>query len=715
MKVAVVYNRESTNVINLFGQRNKEKYGLKAIRRITDALKKGGHQVIALEGDKDLIRRLEEFMPKVLHHERPGMVFNVSYGIQGQARYTHVPGILEMIGIPYVGSGPLAHSLALDKLVAKMIFRQMGLPTPDYVVLQSPDSPIPDFTYPAIVKPKNESVSFGIKVVHNADEMKAAAQVIFEKFSQPVLVEQFIDGREVNVGLIGNPPQVLPPVELTFGDQGPQIYTEEDKKGKSGRTIGKICPAPLGDGLTEKVKSVSAGAFEALGCFDCARVDLRIDADDNPYILEINSLPSLGEHGSFVEAAGEAGLDFSALVNRLVEVASARYFGTPAVAEVDWDAGAGAQDAMFRTLTQSRDRIERRVKELVAIPSRTEDLVGLRDVVRSIDKPYRELGLSRTRDLTDDRSCWTYETEPGLDGGTLLIVQLDVPAGDGDLRTPFRRDPEWLYGDAVGASRGPLAVVEYALRALKTHRRLKRQKLGILLYGDEGLHAVHSGAKIRAAAERAKQVLVVRPGTATGQLINERRGLRTYRLIVEGSPRRLGQQSKKPEPLRWTSQCLEHMAPLSNRKERVAVAASQINAKALPGQLPHVVRAEILVSHPEEAVRDRIDGELRKILGKDGHRWDLESIADRPAFGRRKSALGLLKRVEDVAARWQLPYETESSLSPSVAGLVPERIATICGFGPVVRDIYTPHESVQRISLMQTTLLLAGTLVDLGE
>ena len=476
MKVAVVYNRESTNVINLFGQPNREKYGLTAIRRITDALKKGGHQVIALEGDKDLIRRLEEFMPKVLHHERPGMVFNVSYGIQGQARYTHVPGILEMVGIPYVGSGPLAHSLALDKLVAKMIFRQVGLPTPDYIVLQSSDSPIPEFSYPAIVKPKNESVSFGIKVVHDADEMKAAARVIFEKFSQPVLVEQFIDGREVNVGLLGNPAQALPPVELTFGNEGPRIYTEEDKKGKSGRTIGKVCPAPLGEALTAKVKEVAVKAFESLGCFDCARVDFRIDADNTPYILEINSLPSLGEHGSFVEAAEAAGFDFTALVNELVKVASARYFATPAVTEVGWDA-SGAQDAMVRTLIQSRDRIERRVKALVAIPSRTDDLIGLRDIVRSVDKPFRELGLARTRDLTDDRYCWTYETEKGLDGGTLLVVQIDVPSNSGDIRTPFRRDPEWLYGDGVGISRAPLAVVEYALKALKSHRRLKPQRL----------------------------------------------------------------------------------------------------------------------------------------------------------------------------------------------------------------------------------------------
>ena len=246
MKIAVVYNRESQKVINLFGLPNREKYGLQAIKRIVNCLKKGGHQVISLEGDKDLIDNLEDFMPQVLKGERPGMVFNLSYGIQGQARYTHVPGMLEMVGIPYVGSGPLAHSLALDKVVAKMLFKQNALPTPDFAVLRSPDSEIPDLEFPLIVKPKNEAVSFGIKIVNNKEELRAAAKVIFDQFNQPVLIEQYIEGREVNVGILGNSPaEAFEPAELIFGEGGPAIYTFEDKTRKSGRDIGIQCPAAL--------------------------------------------------------------------------------------------------------------------------------------------------------------------------------------------------------------------------------------------------------------------------------------------------------------------------------------------------------------------------------------------------------------------------------------------------------------------------------------
>ncbi len=138
MKIAVIYNRERANVINLFGIPNREQIGLQTIKRLTTALKQAGRQVVALEGDKDLVDRLEESMPRVVKGERPGLAFNVSYGIQAQARYTHVPSILEMVGVPYVASGPLAHSLCLDKVVTKMILRQHGLPTPDFAVLQTP-------------------------------------------------------------------------------------------------------------------------------------------------------------------------------------------------------------------------------------------------------------------------------------------------------------------------------------------------------------------------------------------------------------------------------------------------------------------------------------------------------------------------------------------------------------------------------------------------
>lgn len=716
MKIAIVYNRESKSVINLFGMPNKEKYGQKNIKRIVDSLKAGGHKVRAFEGDKDLIHNLEDFMPRVLAGELPGMVFNISYGIQGQARYTHVPGILEMVGIPYVGSGPLAHSLSLDKVVAKMIFRQNGLPTPDFAVLDAPGFELPEMAFPLIVKPKNEAVSFGLKVVHDELELREAAAVIFEAFSQPVLVEQYIKGREVNVGLIGNsPPEALPPVELIFGEGGPDIYTMEDKKGRSGREVSLKCPAPIGPELTERIQDLAVRAFKSLGCFDCGRVDFRLDAEGNIYILEINSLPSLGARGSYARAAEEVGLDFSALTNRLVEVASARYFGTPKPPSFTSKSGS-RHDHALGFLSQRRDKIERRLQEWTRIGSRTSDPVGTSTVIGEADKTLRDIGLIKVGPLTDDRAVWAWETRHGFEDGTLLVLHLDVPLGQDAPNQGYRREPEWLHGEGIGASRAPMVMVEYALRALKSQRQLAKLKLGVLAYTDEGRDGRYSAELIRRAAKQAKQVFVLRPGQAGGLAIVGRRGVRKFQLGVEGPAKKLGQAGIKNEPLLWTAEKLQAMAALSSRKARIAVSASDLKVHAHPMRLPHNVTATVLISSPDADVADETEEKVRAILGKSTSslKWTLRQISDRPAMESSKKSVALQKKLKKIADALEIPFGTETSVWPSAAGLVPSRTAVICGMGPVACDLYTPNEAVERISLLQRTLLLTSFLANEG-
>src|SRR5660398_232710 len=131
-----------------------------------------------------------------------------------------------------------------------------------FAVLNGPnDIAPPDLSYPLIVKPKNEAVSFGLKIVNNDEELKETAAVIYNEFQQPVLAEQYIEGREINVGLLGNsPPEALPPVELAFGEEGPAVYSYEDKTGASGRTIGHICPAPIGEELALRAEDLARKA-----------------------------------------------------------------------------------------------------------------------------------------------------------------------------------------------------------------------------------------------------------------------------------------------------------------------------------------------------------------------------------------------------------------------------------------------------------------------
>ena len=712
MKVAVVYNQDSKNVINLFGTPNQEIIALKTVKRITDALKSGGHQVLTLEGDKELVNRLEEFMPRVIHGERPGMVFNISYGIQGQARYTHVPSILEMVGIPYIGSGPLAHSLALDKVVSKIIFKQHGLPTADFALLKDPDFEAPDLGYPLIVKPKNEAVSFGIRIVQNEDELREAAQIIFDRFQQPVLVEKYIAGREINVGLLGNnPPEALPPAEVIFGGDGPQIYTYEDKTGKSDRQIRIQCPADLDEELSEKAQHIARDAFNSLGCCDCARVDMRLNEDGDFYILEINSLPSMGEHGSYTHAAEVAGLEYPKLVNRLVEVASARYFGTPKPHLVEVT-GENTDRRIFQYMTERRELLEKRLQDWVSIQSRTSDPVGIQEAVKTLDKRLTGFAMKPVAELTDKRSAWTWETSKGFADGILFVGHLDVPVDAGTPSHLFRRDPEKLYGEGIGSSRAPLVMLELALESLRQLRLLRRLPIGVLYYTDEGRDARYSEDMIKAATSKVRRVFVLRPGNPTDRMITQRRGQRKYRLTVEGKPRRLGQDIKRPGVLRWVNGKLDRITQLSSREKRLAIATVDERTHAFPMLLPHQFKAILLMSYLDDKIADDAEQNMRQIFGREGFKWELELISDRPPMKERAVSTRLASSLMDVAKKWELPLSKESSLWPSVAGLVPRTVGVVCGVGPVAEDIYTPQESIQRIGLLQRTLLLSEFLAE---
>ena len=711
MKIAVVYNRDSRNVINLFGMPNQEKIGLATIKRLTEALRRGGHQVTALEADKELISKLEAFMPRVVKGERPGMVFNVSYGLQGQARYTHVPSILEMIGIPYVASGPLGHSLALDKVVTKMILRQNNIPTPDFVVLDTPEAPIPgDLPYPMIVKPKNEAVSFGLAVVNDADELRQSAQVIFDRFRQPVLAEQYIEGREVNVGLLGNaPPEPFPPVMLSFGD-GPQIYTYEDKTGRSGRTIQPVCPAPISDELTALAQETAVRAFSVLGLHDCARVDMRMDAEDNFYVLEVNSLPSLGEHGSYLVGAAHVGMDFAAFVNRLVEVASARYFGTPQPPAVDART-ADPSERAFQYITQRRDRMERSLQQWVEVSSRTDDPLGLSRAAERAGRIFADIGMKPVPELTDEPEAYTFETAKGFEGGVLLVAHIDVPATGDTVRQGFRRDPEWLHGEGVGRSRAPLVMLEYALRSLRSIRSLRRLPLGVLLYSDEGRDAVQSQDLIRQAASRADQVIVCRPGTVGNGILTQRRGSRRYELTVEGDRLSPGQIGRRRTVVGWTCEKLQAIGRLNSPRKRISIAALDLRTERHAMFVPHRVEVSLMMSYLEAAHADDTEAAMRAALGRSGPKWRLHRLDDRPPMADRPTNGPLVEALEAAAARWEIPLERESSAWPSVAGLVPADTAVVCGMAPVTRDRGTPNEAVQRISLVQRTLLLSEYLI----
>jgi D-alanine-D-alanine ligase len=331
MRIGVVRNRDKDGIVNSLGRRCPETYGRQSVQNVVNALSSNGHTVACFEGDKRLIAELEEFMPPDTESRVPGgMVFNMSYGIQGESRYTHVPGMLEMAGFPYTGSSPLGHALSLDKVTAKSLMRDACVPTPNWRLMSSPDEPLDGLNFPLIVKPRNESTSCGLRCVRNDKELAEAVLAVVTDFQQEALVEEYIAGREVCIGLLGNEDiEVLPPVELDFIGRQLHTLTRADKFHKSPDEPKKICPAPLDDELLDELREISLATFGACHCKDYARVDIRINPSGNPFVLEINSMASLGAGGAFVLAAKKAGYSFESLISRIVEITHERYFGAP--------------------------------------------------------------------------------------------------------------------------------------------------------------------------------------------------------------------------------------------------------------------------------------------------------------------------------------------------------------------------------------------------
>ncbi|MET4328636.1 D-alanine-D-alanine ligase [Bradyrhizobium sp. i1.15.2] len=328
MRVAVVWNHNRTGVINRFGQSCPEIYDREAVESVVAALEEGGHDTLLCEGDKGLLAMLERFMPPDPEARPSGIVFNMAYGIQGECRYTHIPAMLEMAGVPYTGSSPLGHGLALDKAISKRLIRDRGVPTPNFRVMGRGTQSPGDLRFPVVVKPRHESTSFGLQLIHEPARLRHAVEEIVANYGQDALVEEYIEGREIWVALLGNgEPEVLPFVELDFGDRETRLMTWEDKAHLAVAAPRRICPARIESKLARVLRAISVSTFRACLCRDYARVDLRIDRSGQPFVLEINSMAALGMRSAYVQAATTGGLSFSSLVNRILDVAHTRYFG----------------------------------------------------------------------------------------------------------------------------------------------------------------------------------------------------------------------------------------------------------------------------------------------------------------------------------------------------------------------------------------------------
>ncbi|MBI4429050.1 MAG: ATP-grasp domain-containing protein [Ignavibacteriales bacterium] len=293
---------------------------------------KAHHKVTLIEANEEAYGKLLALQPEI--------VFNIAEGFNSPSREAQIPAILDLLSIPYTGSDPLTLGICLDKARTKEILSYHYIPTPGFAVVNDPEQLVSaKLPLPAIVKPLHEGSSKGIfngSVVRTEEGLREQIQNTLAEYDEPVLVEKFLEGREFTVALIGNEKNLrtLPIVEIRF-DSLPggvnAIYSYEAKWiwDQTDHPLDVLeCPARVDPALEREIENICRRTFNVLRCRDWCRIDLRLDEQNRPHVLEVNPLPGIipnpKEHSSFPCAARAAGFDYNGMLNAVLESAIVR-------------------------------------------------------------------------------------------------------------------------------------------------------------------------------------------------------------------------------------------------------------------------------------------------------------------------------------------------------------------------------------------------------
>lgn len=299
--------------------------------RAVEAALASRHQVTLVEANLDAFETYRRL--------RPDLVFNIAEGLHGASREAQIPAMLDMLGIPYTGSDPLTLGLCLDKRRTKEILAHHGIATPGFAVVKALTEIPEQLCYPLMVKPTLEGSSKGVTdkaLVQNRHELVRQLEWVLNTYHQPALIEEFLPGREFTVALIGNGGDltVLPIVEINFDTlpAGVQpIYSYEAKwlwdQEEDPLQIFS-CPAKLEPLLRLQIEELCRSAFRALDCRDWCRIDVRLDGQGRPHVIELNPLPGIlprpEQNSCFPKAARAVGLSYDETILAVVDAACAR-------------------------------------------------------------------------------------------------------------------------------------------------------------------------------------------------------------------------------------------------------------------------------------------------------------------------------------------------------------------------------------------------------
>lgn len=305
------------------------------IQALVAALEAGGHQVISLDVDDRVCHQLQQ--------AEADIVFNIVEGLRGESREAHFPALCEMLGIPYTGSGVLTLATCLEKARAKEVLAHHGIATAPFQVMRRPDEPLnADLRFPLIVKLLHEGSSMGLSessIVHDSDALRRQIEAVWQVYREPLLIEEFIQGREFTVGLLGNEtPQVLPIAEYVFDDPyGIVLFDPDDPVVEVLAVVRDealpafpdthttVCPVDLDAELEARIQDTALATYRVLGLRDWGRMEMRLGPDGQLHVLDVNPIAGIDPTYTLPRQARAAGMSYADLVNTILGHALARH------------------------------------------------------------------------------------------------------------------------------------------------------------------------------------------------------------------------------------------------------------------------------------------------------------------------------------------------------------------------------------------------------
>jgi D-alanine-D-alanine ligase len=332
MRVALLYNGIKRDMLMRSAlDKIAELDSPETIDYVREALMSGGNEVILIEADGDAYGKLKEERKDI------DIVFNIAEGLRGESRESYIPAICDMLEVPYTGSGVLTLGLCLNKARTKEILNYYGIPTPKFLVFLSKDDGMDlELRFPLIVKLLHEGSQMGLSmdsIIYSEEDLRDRVAYLMYEYEEPVIVEEFLDGREFTVGILGNEePIVLPIVEAVFeGGQKMRLFTPDEPllpfipmDAEINLKGGSVCPADIDADLRRRIEETALDAYRALDCRDWCRVDLRMKGDV-PNVLELNPIAGIDPSYLLPRAAKAAGISYERLINMILEFGAKRY------------------------------------------------------------------------------------------------------------------------------------------------------------------------------------------------------------------------------------------------------------------------------------------------------------------------------------------------------------------------------------------------------